>query len=95
MFLKLVDCILLVFLSQLRTEEKIQRLLSDGCYEAAIKELLDCQAASTSFSRFTCVVALSGKLKDTLEVTEELLDKALAKVSIIKSHLTKEILSQI
>ncbi|PSN30261.1 Syndetin [Blattella germanica] len=63
-----------------RTEERLQELLSEGNYPGAISLLLECQSAAATYRHFTCVAALSGKLQDTLEMTEEQLDQALAKV---------------
>ncbi|XP_034238333.1 syndetin isoform X2 [Thrips palmi] len=63
-----------------RSEEHIQVLLSESRYEDAISELLECQSAATSLKRFACVAALSGKLVDTLVMTEEQLDVALGKI---------------
>ena len=42
--------------------------------------MLECQSAAASLRRFSCVAALSGKLQDTLVMTEEQLDVALGKV---------------
>ncbi|XP_069681255.1 syndetin isoform X2 [Periplaneta americana] len=63
-----------------RTEERLQELLNEGNYPGAIALLLECQSAASTYRHFTCVAALSGKLQDTLEMTEEQLDQALAKV---------------
>jgi hypothetical protein len=67
---------------QQRTEERLQELLSEGNYPGAIGLLLECQSAAATYRHFMCVVALSGKLQDTLEMAEEQLDRALAKVAM-------------
>lgn len=63
-----------------RTEERLQELLNEGNYPGAIGLLLECQSAAATYRHFMCVAALSGKLQDTLEMAEEQLDQALAKV---------------
>jgi hypothetical protein len=65
---------------QQRTEERLQELLSEGNYPGAIGLLLECRSAAATYRHFVCVAALSGKLQDTLEMAEEQLDQALAKV---------------
>ncbi|KAG8227263.1 hypothetical protein J437_LFUL003996, partial [Ladona fulva] len=78
-----------------KSEEKVQELLQGGVgdvekgpndgannYVGAIRLLLECQAAAASFAHFSCVEALSVKLQDTLEMAEEQLDVALAKVCV-------------
>jgi hypothetical protein len=65
---------------QQRTEERLQELLNEGNYPGAIGLLLECQSAAATYRHFMCVAALSGKLQDTLEMAEEQLDQALAKV---------------
>lgn len=63
-----------------QSEEHIQVLLSENRFEDAINQLLECQSAASSLRRFQCVTALSGKLQDTLVITEEQLDVALGKI---------------
>ncbi|KAJ9592435.1 hypothetical protein L9F63_015851 [Diploptera punctata] len=75
-----------------RTEERLQELLNEGNYPGAIGLLLECQSAAATFRHFTCVAALSGKLQDTLDMTEEQLDQALAKVC---SHFDAEHYSKV
>ncbi|XP_046386382.1 syndetin isoform X2 [Ischnura elegans] len=78
-----------------QSEEKVQELLQGaggvtetseggtrGDYVGAIRLLLECQAAAATFAHFSCVDALSTKLQDTLEMAEEQLDVALAKVCV-------------
>lgn len=55
-------------------------LLKVGDFSGAITLLLQCLSVAAMFNHFTCVAGLSGKLQDTLEMTEEHLDIALAKV---------------
>lgn len=63
-----------------------RRMCEDGGggsdYLEAIRLLLECQAAAATFGHFSCVEALSAKLRDTLEMAEEQLDVALAKVCV-------------
>jgi hypothetical protein len=73
---------------QQRTEERLQELLSEGNYPGAIGLLLECLRAAATYRHFMCVAALSGKLQDTLEMAEEQLDQALAKV---RTFLTEAI----
>ncbi|KAK7862939.1 hypothetical protein R5R35_004896 [Gryllus longicercus] len=63
-----------------RMEEQLQELLGEGNYHGAISLLQECQQAASTYRHFTCVVALSGKLQDTLVMAEQQLDEALAKV---------------
>ena len=70
-----------------RTEERLQELLNEGNYPGAIRLLLECQSAAATYRHFTCVAALSGKLQDTLDMTEEQLDQALAKARIIPHYM--------
>ncbi|XP_071454406.1 syndetin [Hetaerina americana] len=73
-----------------QSEEKVQELLHGGAadggmrgdYVGAIRLLLECQGAAATFGHFSCVDALSAKLQDTLEMAEEQLDVALAKVCV-------------
>ncbi|XP_015588242.1 syndetin [Cephus cinctus] len=63
-----------------RTEDRLQELLNEGNYPGAISLLLECQSAAQTYKHFHCVAALNGKLQDTLEQAEELLDVALSKM---------------
>ncbi|XP_012257416.2 syndetin [Athalia rosae] len=63
-----------------RTEDRLQELLSEGNYPRAISLLLECQSAAERYKHFHCVAALNGKLQDTLDQAEEILDQTLAKM---------------
>ncbi|KAK8386041.1 hypothetical protein O3P69_010636 [Scylla paramamosain] len=63
------------------TDEQLQTLLRAEDYPGAIQLLLECQKAAATFKHFTCISELSTKLQDTLEVAEEQLDQALARVA--------------
>jgi len=56
-------------------------LLSEGDYPAAIQLLLEVQQAVKTYNHFVAIKQLALKLQDTLELTEEQLDVALAKAS--------------
>lgn len=58
----------------------MQELLSEENYAGAIELLQECQSAANTYRHFTCVAALSNKLQETLEYTEEQLDHVLAQV---------------
>jgi hypothetical protein len=61
------------------TQERLQELLAEEAYPQAISVLLECTRVAASFRHFTAINQLSGKLADTLVMTEEQLDLALAK----------------
>ncbi|XP_066997108.2 syndetin [Anabrus simplex] len=61
-------------------EKHLQKLLNDGNYHGAIALLQECQQAASTYRHFSCVVALAGKLQDTMVLAEQQLDEALAKV---------------
>lgn len=65
----------------MRTQERLEDLLSQEDFAGAIGLLIKCQQVSSAYQHFTCVAALEGKLKDTLVLVEEQLDVALAKVN--------------
>lgn len=58
----------------------MQELLNEANYPGAISLLLECQNAAQTYKHFHCVVALSGKLQDTLEQAEEALDMSLLRM---------------
>lgn len=64
----------------LRTETRLQELLSAGDYAGAISLLHECQSAAVTYRHFTCIQALSAKLQDTLVMAEEQLDKTLDQI---------------
>jgi hypothetical protein len=67
---------------QQKTDVRLQELLSEGDYPSAIQLLLEVQQAVKTYNHFTAIKQLATKLQDTLELTEEQLDVALAKVSL-------------
>ena len=84
-----------VCLLQLRTEARLQELLSAGDYAGAISLLHECQIAAVTYRHFTCIQALSTKLQDTLVMAEEQLDKTLDQVnwSVVKFIIELKYLS--
>lgn len=71
---------ILPFPFQHKTDERLQELLADNDYPGAIQVLLECQTVVATYRHFNAVKQLSSKLQDTLEMMEERLDVALAKV---------------
>ena len=67
---------------QHKTDERLQELLADDDYPGAIQVLIECQTVVATYSHFTAVKQLASKLQDTLEMMEERLDVALAKVCV-------------
>ncbi|KAF5290040.1 hypothetical protein FQA39_LY14821 [Lamprigera yunnana] len=63
-----------------RTGHRLQELLNEENYAGAIELLQECQAAANTYRHFTCVASLTNKLQETLEDTEEKLDKVLAQM---------------
>ena len=61
------------------TQERLQELLGEENYPEAISLLLECTKVSSTFDHFSAIHQLSGKLADTLVMTEEQLDQALAR----------------
>lgn len=70
----------MIYYSQYRTDNRLQELLGEENYSGAIELLLECKAAANTYRHFTCVAALSNKLQETLETTEEQLGRVLAQV---------------
>lgn len=64
----------------LKTETRLEELLAEGDFPGAISIILECQQAALTYRHFKCVVVLAGKLQDTLVMTEEQLDVALASI---------------
>nr|XP_018909417.1 PREDICTED: syndetin [Bemisia tabaci] len=77
---------LLTIKTLLRTQERLEDLLSQEDFAGAIGLLIKCQQVSSAYQHFTCVAALEGKLKDTLVLVEEQLDVALAKMCCDFKH---------
>ncbi|KAF2896789.1 hypothetical protein ILUMI_09384 [Ignelater luminosus] len=63
-----------------RTGHRLQELLNEENYAGAIELLQECQAVANTYRHFTCVAALTNKLQETLEDTEEKLDQVLAQM---------------
>jgi len=62
-----------------RTQTRLEELTREEEWPAAISLLLECIKVSSTYKHFTAIAQLSSKLGDTLVMTEELLDTALAK----------------
>jgi len=62
-----------------RTQTRLEELTREEEWPAAISLLLECIKVSSTYKHFTAIAQLSTKLGDTLVMTEELLDTALAK----------------
>lgn len=77
------------YLLQLKTETRLEELLAEGDFPGAISIILECQQAALTYRHFKCVVVLAGKLQDTLVMTEEQLDVALASVSNFRNTTEK------
>ena len=58
---------------------RVQELLFEENYAAAIQLLVEGQRAAETYKHFSCVAQLSARLQDTLEMAEEQLDVGLAK----------------
>lgn len=68
-------------ISHLRqAEEEVQTLVRNREYDAAITLVLEGQKAAADHRHFKCVVALTQRLQDTLNLAEEQLDGVLASV---------------
>ncbi len=71
-----------------RTDDRLQELLSstssgDGPdFPGAIRLLLECREVASSYARFSAVRQLRAKLQDTLDMTEERMDVALARACV-------------
>jgi len=62
-----------------RTQNRLEELTKEEEWPAAISLLLECITVASTYRHFTAIAQLSSKLGDTLVMTEELLDTALAK----------------
>lgn len=75
---------------QHHTDSKLNVLLQEENYTGAIELLLECQSTANTYRHFTCVAALTNKLQETLDYTEEQLDRVLSQVCIFNIfHLKK------
>lgn len=63
-----------------KTDDRLHQCLDEGDFCGAIRLLFDAQEAAKEHSHFKAIQQLSIKLQDTLELAEEQLDVALAKV---------------
>lgn len=61
-----------------RTDIRLQELLDEENYSGAIELLLECQSVANIYRHFNCVAALTNKLQETLQCTEDQLDRVLA-----------------
>ncbi|KAI4455060.1 hypothetical protein MML48_9g00009008 [Holotrichia oblita] len=62
------------------TDAKLHKLLEEENYPGAIELLLECKISANTYRHFTCVAALTNKLQETLEYTEQQLDRVLAQI---------------
>nr|XP_022904853.1 syndetin-like [Onthophagus taurus] len=62
------------------TDFTLQKLLHEDNYPGAIELLIECRTSANTYRHFTCVAALTNKLQETLEYTEEQLDRVLAQM---------------
>nr|XP_054767125.1 syndetin-like [Lytechinus pictus] len=63
-----------------RTDIRLRELMEEEDYPGAIQLCQECQRAASNFKHYKCISELSSKLQDTLEMIEEQLDNALAKI---------------
>ncbi|GAB6031035.1 hypothetical protein CHUAL_007851 [Chamberlinius hualienensis] len=63
-----------------QTDVRLKELLEEENYAGAINLCLECQKAVRTFRHYKCISDFSSKLQDTVEMIEEQLDQALAKV---------------
>jgi len=63
-----------------RTGDRLDQLIAENDFSQAIKLLLECQNVAVNYKHFTSIKQLSTKLQDTLVMTEEQLDVALARI---------------
>ena len=75
-----------------RTEERLQSFLEKEDFFKAISLLIECQKVAVDYGRFKVIRHLSLKFADAMEMTEEHLDVALAKVCI---HFNEETYSKL
>lgn len=74
---------ILKFFQELKsTNEKVQNLLHNGNYSAAITILLQNKNQSEKYLEFTCTKSCTKKLQDTLDLTEITLDNALNSITL-------------
>lgn len=58
---------------------RVQELLSEQNYSAAIQLIVEGRKVAETYKHFTCVSQLSSKLQETIEIAEEQLDNGLSK----------------
>ncbi|KAL3271973.1 hypothetical protein HHI36_022442 [Cryptolaemus montrouzieri] len=63
-------------------DKRLNVLLNEGDYVGAILELQRCQKSANKYKHFTCIVALTSKLQETIENTDSQLDRALAQTCL-------------
>ena len=59
--------------------QRVQELLVEESYAAAIQLLVEGQHAAKTYKHFNCVAQLTSRLQDTLEIAEEQLDVGISK----------------
>uniref|UniRef100_A0A0P5AMI3 Coiled-coil domain-containing protein n=1 Tax=Daphnia magna TaxID=35525 RepID=A0A0P5AMI3_9CRUS len=62
-----------------KMNERVQELLGEQNYAAAIQLIVEGQHVATTYRHFHCVAQLSSRLQDTMELAEEQLDVGLSK----------------
>lgn len=62
-----------------KMNERVQELLGEQNYAAAIQLIVEGQHVATTYKHFHCVAQLSSRLQDTMELAEEQLDVGLSK----------------
>jgi hypothetical protein len=62
-----------------KMNERVQELLAEQSYAAAIQLIVEGQHVASTYKHFNCVAQLSSRLQDTMEFAEEQLDVGLSK----------------
>lgn len=62
-----------------KMNERVQELLGEQSYAAAIQLIVEGQHVARTYKHFNCVAQLSSRLQDTMELAEEQLDVGLSK----------------
>ena len=62
-----------------KMNERVQELLGEQSYAAAIQLIVEGQQVAHTYKHFNCVAQLSSRLQDTMELAEEQLDVGLSK----------------
>jgi hypothetical protein len=63
-----------------KMNERVQELLGEQSYAAAIQLIVEGQHVANTYKHFSCVAQLSSRLQDTMELAEEQLDVGLSKL---------------